>query len=181
MILDLITAFVLVLAFYFGFQRGFIKTVFDTASYLIGVVAALKLSPIVINIIKGSFNIAPSVAFIIGVVLTFILVMILIRFLGKKIEDVFKAANINFINKFNGGALQAVFFAILLSYAVALGNKMSLIKEETKQSSMAYPYLELMPAMSQKLFEGLKPVFQGFWEATVEAVDSVKEAVDDPE
>lgn len=181
MILDVISALVIALGFYFGYQRGFIKTVFDTASLLVGIIAALKLSPIVIGIIKNSLNIAPSIAFIVGIVITFILVMILVRFIGRKLEDLFKAVNLNFINKFNGGALQALFFAILLSYSVSLMNKVNMIKEDTKIRSMAYPYLEMLPGMSQRLFEGLKPVFQGFWDATMEAMESVKKEAEDLE
>ena len=178
MILDIISALVITLGFYFGFQRGFIKTVFDTASLIIGIVAVLVLSPTVISLIDSSLNIASSLSYVIGIVLTFIVVMIIIRFLGRKLEDLFKAVNLNFINKFNGGALQAIFFAIILSYAVALMNKVQMIKPETKDRSIAYPYLELLPEMSQRLFEGLKPVFTGFWDATVEAMESVKKEAD---
>lgn len=178
MILDLIAALLIALGFYFGFQRGFIKTVFDTGSLIIAIIAALKLSPIVIGIINKSLNIAPSLAFIIGIVITFILVMIVVRFIGKKLEDLFKAVNLNFINKFSGGALQALFFAILLSYSVALMNKVNMIKEDTKVTSISYPYLELMPAMSQKLFISLKPIFSEFWDATMHAMDSVKKEAD---
>jgi membrane protein required for colicin V production len=178
MILDLIAALVISLGFYFGYRRGFIKTIFDTASFIVGIIAALILSPYVIAFIQSSFNIAQSIAYILGIVITFILVMILVRFIGKKVEDVFKAVNLNFLNKFNGGALQALFFAILLSYGVALMNNVDLIKEDTKQKSISYPYLVMMPGMSQKLFEGLKPVFKGFWDATMDAMNSVKGEVD---
>lgn len=178
MILDLIAALVIALGFYFGYQRGFIKTIFDTASFIIGIIAVLKLSPNVIELITTSFNMSRSIAYVLGIVLTFIVVMILIRFLGKKVEDMFKAANLNFLNKFNGGALQALFFAIILSYAVALVDKVQLIRVETKKASVSYPYLVMMPGMSQKLFEGLKPVFRGFWDATMEAMDSVKTEAD---
>ncbi len=178
MILDLITILLIALGFYFGYQRGFIKTVFDTASLLVAIIAALKLSPLVINIIKESLNVAPSIAFILGIVITFLLVMIIVRFIGRKLEDMFKAVNLNFINKFNGGALQALFFAIILSYGVALLNKVNVIKEDTKSTSVTYPYLELMPGLSQKLFEGLRPVFNDFWNATMVAMDSVKNEAD---
>ena len=99
MILDLVAVLIIVLGFYFGYQRGFIKTVFDTASLIIGIIAALKLSPLVISFIKSSLNLSPSISFILGIVLTFLLVMILIRFIGARLEDLFKAVNLNFINK----------------------------------------------------------------------------------
>ncbi|MBL0081067.1 MAG: CvpA family protein [Saprospiraceae bacterium] len=40
MTIDIITVIVVAFGFYLGYQRGLIKTVFDTLSLLIGVLAA---------------------------------------------------------------------------------------------------------------------------------------------
>ena len=175
MILDLITALLISLGFYFGYQRGLIKTIFDTGSLLVAILAALKLSPIAIQFIKNSLNIDPTLAYILGIVLTFLLIIVMVRFIGKKMEDFFKAVNLNFINKISGGLLQALFFAVVLSFAVSLMDKVEMIKDETKVRSYSYTYLEVLPSISQELFIKLKPLFTEFWDATVEAMESVKE------
>ena len=51
MIFDIIVICLIALGFYLGYNRGLIKTVFDTLSLFIAVLAALKLSPIVINLL----------------------------------------------------------------------------------------------------------------------------------
>ena len=87
MLLDIIVAIVVSLGFYLGYTRGLIKTIFDSLSLVIGILAALKLSPIVISILQEIIKTSPAVSFLLGVVITFIGVMALIRFVGKKLED----------------------------------------------------------------------------------------------
>ena len=178
MMLDIIAALVIAYGAYVGYSRGIIRTVFDTLSIVIAIVASLKLSPIVINIVDSTFNTAPSVSFIIGIVLTFILVMALVRFIGNKLEGLFRATNLNFINKLAGAAFQGLFFALLMSLLLWLGDRLDLIKQSTKRESMSYSLLEPLPEKSQALFEKVRPVFQDFWDKTIEVMDGVKEKVD---
>ena len=178
MILDIIAALVISYGAYVGYSRGIIKTVFDTLSIVIAIVASLKLSPIIINIVDSIFHTSPSISFIIGIVLTFILVMALVRFIGKKLENIFESANINFVNKIAGAGFQGLFFAFILSMVLWLGDRLNVINEQTKQESVSYSLLEPLPEKSQAVFEKLKPVFQDFWDKTLEVMDDVKEKVD---
>ena len=173
MTLDIIIALVVALGFYLGFQRGLIKTIFDTLSLFVGLLAALKLSPFVINIFEGIVSSKP-LALIIGVVVTFIAVMALIRFVGKKLEDVLEAANINIVNKIAGGALQGLFFALLLSLLLGLMTNLQVLKPDFVDQSKTYPLLKPLPEKSKVIFEKAKPIFQNFWTKTVEAMDTVK-------
>lgn len=175
MTLDVIVAIVVSLGFYLGYSRGLIKTVFDSLSLIIGILAALKLSPIVINILQSFLKISPAFTFLLGVVITFIVVLGLIRYFGKKIEHMLEAVNINFINKIAGGTLQALFFAYLLSLGFWLLTTIKVLSPEVRQASITYSLLETLPEKGKKVFEKLKPVFQGFWNKTLEAMDNVKE------
>lgn len=174
MIIDLFVAIVIALGFYLGYSRGLIKTVFDSLSLVIGILAALKLSPLVINILQSIIKTTPALTFILGVVITFIGVMALIRFLGKKLEDMLEAININFVNKIAGGALQGLFFAYLLSLALWMLNSLSVLNLEAKNASITYSMLEPLPEKGKAVFASLKPVFKSFWDKTIETMDSVK-------
>ena len=132
-----------------------------------------------INLVDSVLNTAPTVNFLIGIVLTFVIVMALVRFIGKKLEGLFRAANINIVNKIAGAGLQGLFFAIILSLVIWLGDRMDLIKDETKQESISYSLLKPLPDKSKAVFEKLKPIFQDFWDKTVEVMDGVTEKVDD--
>ncbi|MBK6564328.1 MAG: CvpA family protein [Saprospiraceae bacterium] len=174
MILDVFVAITISLGFYLGYSRGLIKTVFDSLSLIIGILAALKLSPIVINILQSFLKISPAMTFLLGVVITFIGVLALIRFFGKKIESALEAVNINFINKIAGGVLQSLFFAYLLSLAFWLLSTIKVLSPEVQKASMTYSLLEPLPEKGKKVFVSLRPVFQGFWDKTIEAMDNIK-------
>ena len=171
--LDIFVVIVVAFGFYAGFTRGLIKTVFDTLSLFIGILAAMKLSPLTIGALESVFNISPKFTYLIGVVVTFIIVMAAVRFIGRRIEDVLEAANINIVNKIAGGALQGVFFAFLLSMLLwTLGNY-NVLKPEVQESSVTYPYLEPLPEAGKSVFTAVKPIFKSFWDKTVEVMESV--------
>ena len=175
MIIDIIALLAIVFGLYSGFSRGLIQTVFDTLSILIAIVAALKISPIVIGILQGILPLNASLVFIIGFVLTFFLIMLGIRFIGKKLESLMKVVNINIINKLLGGVLMALFYSLIVSYGIWGTNKLQLVSEESLEQSQTYPLLSTLPEQSQALFEKAKPIFSDFWEKMMETIDGIKE------
>jgi len=174
MFIDVLSAIIISLGFYLGYQRGLIKTIFDTLSLIIGILAALKLSPVVIGILESIFKINPAINFILGIALTFVGVMYGIRFIGRKIEQLLEVIHINFINKFAGGAIQALFFAAILSFTVGLVDKVKLVSPETKAVSFSYPYLMKVPSISEKALVIMRPIFSGFWDKALETIDAMK-------
>jgi membrane protein required for colicin V production len=179
MIIDIITVLLVAFGFYQGFSKGLIKTVFATLSLIIGIVAMMKLSPIVIGILQGilSFNVA--IINVIGFVLTFFIAMLLIRFIGNKLEDLFEALNIGILNKILGGALLGLFYAILISFVVFFVNKAELISDEYKATSFTYPMLEPLPELTKGIGRSLQPIFSEFWDKMIETMDALKDKGDE--
>ena len=177
MILDIITAIVLGLGFYQGFSKGLVKTIFSTMSIIIGVFAALKLSPLVISILGKAFNLNPAINFLLGFILTFVIVMYLIRLIGKSIDKLFEELNISGLNKLAGGALLGFLYLLILSYGFYLVEKFNLDYFNTAISeSITYPLTKGFPELSQSLFQSLKPIFMDFWELLSDSMDSMKDA-----
>jgi membrane protein required for colicin V production len=179
MIFDLVVLLLIIYGFYLGYRRGIIQTVFDTLSIFIGLLAALKLSPIVIGFLQKIISVSPAVIFIIGFILTFFLVLLLIRFIGKKLEDLFKVTKLNFINKIAGGVTMGFVFALCLSLLVVFLDELKILDQETKDKSISYELLEPLPQKASKVFGSVKPYFTDFWEKTVETMDKVKEKAKD--
>lgn len=175
MILDIITCLLVAFGFYQGFSSGLIKTVFASLSLLVGIVAALKLSGIAIDLLQNTFNMNSAVSIAIGFVLTFIVVMLIIRFIGNKLQKLVESVHIGGINKLLGGLMLSLFYAILISYGVYLLDKITLIPEETKTASFTYPMLEPLPRATQGIGEALRPVFSEFWDRMIEAMDDINE------
>ncbi|MDF1694453.1 MAG: CvpA family protein [Saprospiraceae bacterium] len=176
MILDIIVVLIVAFGFYTGYSRGLIKTVFDTLSLFIGILAVMILSPITIEFLEGMFNISRSISYLVGIVITFLLVMALVRFVGRKIEDVLEAANINFLNKLAGGALQGVFFAFIISMVLWVLGNYNVVRPETKANSVTYPLLEPLPEAGKSVFEAAKPIFKSFWDKTTDVMESIGDA-----
>lgn len=179
MIIDLLCLLIAVYAFYMGYTKGIIQTIFNTLSIFIGLLVALKLSPVLINLLENIFNKESTLIFILGFVLTFIVVLILIRFIGKKLEKLFKTIKLNFINKLAGGAVLSFVFLVCFSYVIFFLDKTHLITDSTKQKSFTYPVLQVLPSHSKQLMEKVKPFFKEFWDKTVEIVDGIKEQTDE--
>lgn len=175
MVIDLFAGVLIAFGIYQGYRKGLINTVFATISIIIAVVAALKLSPVVIRLLQNNINFNSAVLFVIGFVLTFILVLALIRFIGDKLEKLFEKMNINIVNKAAGAALLGIFYAILLSYAIHLVDRMQLVSEQQKSNSISYPVLNALPEITQGMFRKLQPVFSEFWDAFMQTMDDIKE------
>jgi len=175
MIIDLLACLLLAFGIYQGYASGLIKTVFATVSIIVALVAALKLSPIVIHLLQRNLDFNPAVLFVIGFVLTFILVLILVRFVGTKLEGVMKSLQINIVNKAAGAALLGLFYAILFSYGLYFVDRMSLVSEKQKSASFSYPILRTLPAVTTSVGKKLQPVFSGFWEAFMDTMDDIRD------
>lgn len=174
MIVDIICGIIIAFGFYQGFSKGLIKTVFSVLSLVIAVVACLKLSPLLINFLQGSIDANPALLFVAGFILTFIIVLALIRFIGKKLDQASKKLHLSGINKLLGGAALGLFYAILLSIGLHFVNKIELLSPAQKESSFLLPVLEPLPRLTQSIGEDLKPVFSEFWDALLETVDKIK-------
>ncbi len=174
MIIDLIAGILISFGLYQGFTSGLIKTVFATISIIVAIVGALKLSPILIKFLQNNIDFNPAVLFVLGFVVTFILIIITIRYIGNKLERLFEKLNINAINKLAGAILLGLFYAILLSYSIHFMNSMSLISDNQKSKSFTYPVLKPLPAATQNVGRQLKPVFSEFWDVFINTLDEIK-------
>jgi len=175
MYIDLICGLLLVYGFYSGYKKGIIKAVFSTVSILIGILAALKLSPIVINLFENIFKTDPRLSFVLGFVATFFIVMLLVRGIGKFLEKFLKTIKLGIINKLAGGAFQALFFLLIFSTGLWFLDEARFLKQETKDRSLSYIYLEPLPEKALGSIDKVKPIFSEFWNKTVETMDKIND------
>ena len=177
MILDILVAVIIGFGFYIGYSRGIIKTLFDVLSLVIGILAAINLTFIIVDLLNKLVTINEKLAFIIGFVITFLLVMALIRFIGRKLESMFKAANINFINKICGGILQSAVFVVLLGLAIGFLSDLKIMNEQAKAESATYPFLEPIPGQVKPVFTKLVPYFKELGSKASETMQKIGDKV----
>ena len=173
MILDIICAIFLASSFYIGYSKGILKTVFGVLSVVFGILFSLKFSFVIINFLEKFLTVDPRLIIVIGFVLTFLLVLIGIRMIGKGIENILETAHINFINQIAGGILSWLISLIIFSSIIWFMDQIKFISPETQKNSISYPLLREVPEKSKIVFSKIKPFFSEFWIKTKQAMDKI--------
>ncbi len=178
MILDVVALIAILYAFFVGYSRGIIKTVFALVSLIVALVVTLNLSGILIDFLQDNFTGNPFLLLVIGIAMTFILTLAIIRFVGNRLEKLFEAVKLNFINKIVGGAIMACIAMALVAHTYWFLGETNLIKEHTKQSSMSYAMLEPIPDMTKGVIKTVAPYVEESWSRLMESINSIKEKTD---
>ncbi|MEO0732055.1 MAG: CvpA family protein [Bacteroidota bacterium] len=182
MVIDLICLVFLAYGFWIGYSKGIIATVLTLASYVIGVMAAMKFGPIMGDIVLGLIpQGGHAIAFLAGVILVFILTLILFKLLAKGLTSFLESVNINVINQILGGVLSGLFFTFIFSGLVYFGNQSRIITEEARAQSITYPVLEKMPDFVIERGKALYPVFRDFYDRASDAMSRLRDNVDQDE
>ena len=175
MVIDLLAALLITYGFYRGYSNGLIDTVVDTLSILIGLVVALKFSPLLIEYLQKVVNLNPAVEFILGFLILFFAVMLLLRFIGDRLEGVLKAIKINFINQLAGGFLLGFVAAFLIGLLLLLLTNLKVLNPEFANQSTLYEHLIKVSEEGGWVVDAFKDLFSEFWSKFMTTIDSVKE------
>ena len=142
MLIDIICLLLIVWAIFKGLRNGFVLGIFSFLAFVIGLAAALKLSALAAEYLGSNIDISERWLPFIAFVLVFLVVVFLVRLGAKAIEGALQLAMLGWLNRVGGILLYAAVylfvFSIILFYAVQL----NIIKSETLQASVAYPYLQ---------------------------------------
>ena len=174
MVIDLMFFIFAALGFWMGYSRGIISTVFTVFSYFFGVIIAIKFSDGMTKFLQTTFNDDSALFYIAGLLLSFVLAMFLIRMIARGIENILKAGHVNSVNQLLGGMLLSAVLVVLFSFLVRFGDQSRMIEEETKQQSKTYFALEQLPDQALLVISKVTPVFQQFWNTTMDMIDKVK-------
>jgi len=183
MILDVICLVFAAYGFWVGYSKGIISTVLNLASYVFGILAAMKFGPVMADILGDIFNGAGgrAIMFLAGVVITFFLTLALFRILARGLTGILESVNINFINQIAGGIVSSLFFIFVFSGLVLFADRSRLINDESKETSITYPVLEPFPQFVWERGRTLMPVFQDFYDQAADALDRLRENVEHDE
>ena len=175
MAIDIIFVVTMLYGFYLGFSKGIIKTVFTVLSIVFGLMAAFKFAPAMTDFLESAFSNHNPLMLIAGFLISFVLTMIIIRMIARGLEGVLKTANINIINQLAGGVLLAGVLILLYSVILWFGNQATLINDAAKNKSMTYVYLEKFPSQAKDIAYKVQPVFQEFWNQSLDMMDRLEE------
>lgn len=158
-ILILVFLFVFGLA---GWRKGIIIELTTLLALGVGLYGAFHFSDLTANHLVHYVEIDPKYLHVVSFVVTFIVLAILVNLLGRMVAKVIKNLNLGFIDRLGGflfGLAKGLLFCSLFVMLLNVLNLRDVVKDNAKNESMLYPYVE----------EAVPYVYQGF--------DLVKEAV----
>ncbi len=178
MFIDIIFIVVAITGFFTGYQKGFISAVINIIAIIVAFLAAAKFSPWMIDIFKNILpDIDPRLYLILGFILTFILFMAGIKWLGKNLEKGLQQAHLNFMNKISGGFLFMILNTIIYSTVLWVLKDFNILNPDRYTASVTYPTLETIPSVLGEVLASVKPLFQDFWDKVTDVANTLKEGM----
>ncbi len=172
MIIDILFVGILVYGFYTGYANGIIKTIFTVISIAFGFLIMVNFSEKMTEFLISITNYKNGIMPFIGMAVTFLITMIILRLIGRQIENIFRDANINIINQIIGGAVMAVLFTVVFSVILVFLERARLLSDQV-ESSKSYPILQEVPDKANVVWVKIWPQVEDFWFYITDAIDGL--------
>ena len=141
MIFDILFLTSLGIGFFWGWKNGIIYTFFSLIGWFLGIIAALKFSYLLINLLRGLLDLSPKALAIISFLLVIVLVLLLMKAIAWSLEQILKTFSLNLPNKIIGGVLHALISLYVLCVLIWFLNRLDVISQKQKETSYVYPYI----------------------------------------
>ncbi len=141
MLFDILFIIFIGLGFWQGYKNGIIYSIFSILAWFLGIIAALKFSYMVVNLLHGFVHLGPKSLAIISFILVLLLVLVLMRFLAWGLEQILKAASMDLPNKVFGGVLHSLIGLYVLCVFIWFLNRLDVFPQKQKDTSHVYPYI----------------------------------------
>jgi membrane protein required for colicin V production len=169
--LDILFLIVAGYAFYRGYNAGIIRTVLMVISVLVALILSMRYAGHTTTLLQDVFRSENPLIFLPGFLLTFVLVIALIRWLAGLLEKGLGAIKLNILNRGVGGLLYATGATIALSTLLGLVDRTDIIPATSKDHSMTWPLLMTVPDQAARAYADLRPVFDDFLDDTREVLE----------
>ncbi len=166
MIFDILFVVFIGIGFYQGFKNGIVYSVFSLLGWFLGIIAALKFSYLVINLLHGYIHLGPKALAVVAFILVFVLVMLLMRFVAWGLEKLLKSFALNLPNQLIGGLIHSLIGLYVLCVFIWFLNKLDVFPKHQKETSHIYPYIaNLAPQVVEetgKAIPAIRNTFEKF-------------------
>lgn len=159
MIIDLLFCVLLILACIKGYRKGLIIAVFSVIALIAGLAAALKLSAVVADNLRGSINLSAKWLPFVSFAIVFFAVVFLVYWGGKLVEKTFQMVLLGWVNRLGGIILYVALYTVILSIFLFFAEKMVLLNPSEFHSSFTYPFIQ---PWGHKAIDGLGKIIPVF-------------------
>lgn len=166
-----------------GLRKGLITEAATLLGLGLGLYGAFHFSDFTAEKLMDLVEIDPKYLHVISFAVTFIVLTVLVYLLGRLVAKLVKAINLGFIDKLGGflfGIAKGVLIASLLIMLLNAANMTGLIKDEAKQNSKFYPYVERTVPYVYEGFELVKQAVQNATETEEEVEENTEGNVATP-
>ncbi len=141
MIFDILFFAFIGFGFYRGFRNGIIYSLFSLAGFFLGIIAALKFSYMMVNMLHRFISMGPKTLAIVSFILVFILVVLVLRLIAWGLEQILKTFALNLPNQIIGGIIHSLIGLYVFCVLVWFMNRLEVIPASQKSESHTYPYI----------------------------------------
>src|SRR5436190_13038704 len=108
MVFDILFLVFIGVGFYQGYKNGIIYSIFSILGWFLGIVAALKFSYFVADLLRSYAHASTKTLAIIAFILVLACVVGLMKFIAWGLEQILKSANMNLFNQIFGGIIHSL-------------------------------------------------------------------------
>ncbi len=160
--LDIVMTVLLSIGLIRGLFKGFFVEVASLISLVLGIYIASNFSYYVGNYLVKYISLEEQYIKLISFVVTFILVVLAVAFLGKFITKIADVASLGLLNRIAGGLFGALKYGLLVSVVLLVLGKIEktfpIVPKEQKDTSILYePIKSVAPLVYAKFSELNKP------------------------
>jgi membrane protein required for colicin V production len=157
--IDAAIVIILILSMIMGFINGFVKEVASLAALILGIWGAIKFSTFTAAKLYDYFDMTGKYVGVIAFIVTFMIIVVIIHFIGILADRIVDAVSLSFVNRLLGIAfgllksvlIMSVFFVVLN----VIDAKRPFLPKETIEKSIFYSTIsDIAPTLFPIIGEG---------------------------
>jgi len=157
--IDFVIIVLLVFGLARGFIDGFVKELASLLALILGIWGAIKFSTFTAEKLYDYFDMSGKYVGIIAFLITFIIIVIIIHFLGLLVDKFVTTLSLGFLNRLLGIVFGLLKTALILSVIFVVLNAIDakrpfLPRETIEHSRLYYPVADLAPILFPIIGEG---------------------------
>lgn len=163
MFIDFIAIGLVILSIIKGLRNGLVVAIFSLLAFVIGLAAALKLSAVVAEYLGSNTNISQRWLPILAFAIVFFVVVLLVRLGAKAIESGLRMVMLGWLNKLGGIIFYLLLYFFIFSIFLFYAAQLHIIKPETVQTSVTYPFIYPMAPVVMEALGNIIPLFKNMF------------------
>jgi membrane protein required for colicin V production len=158
---DIFLTIILVVGAYLGYKRGFLLELFFLLAIVLGVFVGFKLMKLGMGVLQREFNADKTFLPYISFIIIFVLVMVLVIFIGRRIKNSIDTTFLGKVDALAGAGLGLIKYAFCLSVIIWLAESLKIkFPESWSAGSQLYPLTAKLASVMSGFLGSFIPFFK---------------------